>query len=74
MEQIDKRMVLELIEDALADTNSPHGCGLAAGLCGAFYMSGLLSEDEWETFLKRIPAEPYMFEGRRPEVCGQLLH
>jgi hypothetical protein len=55
MECFDKRMALGVIEDALTDLDTPHGRGVATGLCGAFYMCGLLSAEEWEVFLKRIP-------------------
>jgi hypothetical protein len=47
------------LEDALTDLDSPNSRGVAAGLCGAFYMCGLLSMGEWEAFLELIPAEPY---------------
>lgn len=56
MECFDKRMALDVIEDALNDLETPHNCGMATGLCGAFYMCGLLSTEEWEALLKRIPA------------------
>jgi len=57
MEYFDKQMALDVIEDALADMDTPHSRGLATGLCGAFYLCGLLSEQEWAAFLERIPAE-----------------
>jgi hypothetical protein len=57
MQCFDKRMALEVIEDALRDIATPHGRGVANGLCGAFYMCGLLSAEEWEAFLKRIPVD-----------------
>ncbi len=59
MEYFDKRMALDVIEDAFTDMDAPHGRGVATGLCGAFYMCGLLSEEEWEALLQRIPAEPH---------------
>ncbi len=37
MECFDKRMALEVIEDAFTAMGSPEGRGLAIGLCGAFY-------------------------------------
>jgi diguanylate cyclase (GGDEF)-like protein/PAS domain S-box-containing protein len=57
MGYFDKRMALEVLENTLSGINTPHDCGLASGLCGAFYMCGLLSKKEWASFLKRIPAE-----------------
>jgi hypothetical protein len=63
MEKFDKRMALEVIEDALADLATPHGRGMAAGMCGAFHMCGLINAEEWEAFLKRIPAEPTKARG-----------
>lgn len=59
MEYFDKHMALAVIEDALADIDTPHGRGMATGLCSAFYMCGLLSTEEWEAFLERIPVEPH---------------
>jgi hypothetical protein len=59
MEYFDRRMALDMIEDALTDMDTPNGCGVATGLCGAFHMCGLISEEEWEAFLKRINAESY---------------
>ncbi len=56
MDAFDKRMALEVIEDALAALHTPEDRGLAIGLCGAFYMCGLLSQAEWEVLLARIPA------------------
>jgi len=57
MEYFNKRMAINVIEDALTDMSTPYGRGMVAGLCGGFYMCGLLSKDEWEAFLKRIPSE-----------------
>lgn len=57
MEYFDKQMALDVIEDALADIDTPHNRGLTTGLCSAFYLCGLLSEEEWTAFLQRIPAE-----------------
>ncbi len=51
----DKRMALDVIEDALTTLGTPEDRGLAMGLCGAFYMCGLLSRAEWEALLARIP-------------------
>mgnify|MGYP005813628683 CR=1 FL=1 len=74
MKYADKRMALDLIEDALTDTDSPHGCGMATGLCGAFYMCGLLSEDEWKAFLMRIPAAQHIATGLPSRPPGRLLN
>ncbi len=52
-------MALDVVEDALADTGTPQGRGVAIGLCGAFHMCGLLSAEEWEALLKRVPVEPH---------------
>lgn len=49
-------MALAVIEDALTTLGTPENRGLAMGLCGAFYMCGLLSHAEWEGLLARIPA------------------
>ncbi len=55
MDYFDKRMALDVIEDALTTLGTPEDRGLAIGLCGAFYMCGLLSHAEWEAMLARIP-------------------
>ncbi len=55
MDYFDKRMALDVIEDALTTLGTPEQHGLAVGLCGAFYMCGLLSHAEWEALLARIP-------------------
>lgn len=57
MEKFDKHMALGEIEDALTNLSTPHGRGVAIGLCSAFYMCGLLSADEWEAFMELIPAD-----------------
>jgi hypothetical protein len=57
MKRFDKQMAIDVIEDTLSCMDSPHDRGMAVGLCGAFYMCGLLSESEWRVFLKRIPAD-----------------
>ena len=57
MEYFDKRMALDVIEDALTDLDTPHGRGMATGLCGAFHLCGLITEEEWLALLKRIPVE-----------------
>lgn len=59
MEKIDKLKVFDVIEDALTDIDTSHGRGLATGLCGGFYLCGLLSKREWLAFLARIPVQPY---------------
>lgn len=77
MEYFDKRMALNVIEDALTDMDTPHGRGVATGLCGAFYMCGLLNEEEWETLLKRIPVEHNKVAGganRRIKNSGAKVH
>ncbi len=55
MDYFDKRMALDVMEDALTTLGTPEDRGLAIGLCGAFYMCGLLSRAEWEAILARIP-------------------
>lgn len=57
LDDFDKRMALDVIEDALTNLDTPNGRGMATGLCGAMYLCGLLNNDEWEEFLKRIPPE-----------------
>lgn len=53
--EFDKHMALDVMEDALTDIDTPHGLGMATGLCSAFYMCGLFSAEEWEALLERIP-------------------
>lgn len=71
MDYFDKRMALDVIEDALTTSDTPEGRWLAIGLCGAFYMCGLLSYAEWEALLARIPED----DGRVSEACaGGVTH
>ena len=55
MVNFDKRMALDVIEDALTAMGSPENRGFVTGLCGAFELCGLLNRAEWHAFLKRIP-------------------
>lgn len=76
MEYIDKRMALEVIEDALGNLSTPENRGMATGLCGAFYMCGLLNQSEWEMFLVRIlehhrQDSDFIFTGL---CCSQWRH
>ncbi|MGC2459055.1 MAG: hypothetical protein WA435_13795 [Gallionellaceae bacterium] len=50
-------MAFDVIEDALTEVDTERGRGVATGLCGAFYMCGLISEEEWQALLERIPLE-----------------
>lgn len=64
MDYFDKRMALDVIEDAFTTLGTPEGRGVAIGLCGAFYMCGLLSHAEWEALVASIPSdEAYDSEG-----------
>ncbi len=55
MDYFDKQMALDVIEDAFTTIDTAEGQGLAIGLCGAFYMCGLLTHAEWEALVARIP-------------------
>ncbi len=55
MDDFDKRMALEVIEDAFTMLDTLEGRWMAVGLCGAFYMCGLLSHAEWEALVAQIP-------------------
>lgn len=57
LDYFDKRMALDVVEDALRDLDTPNSRGMATGLCGALYMCGLLTDKEWNAFLERIPPE-----------------
>ena len=72
MENFDKRMALDVLEDTLTDMETPHGCGVAVGLCSAFYLCGLLNTKEWQTFLQRIPVDPGKV--RASEISRKTLH
>lgn len=39
-----------------ASMEMPEDHGFALGLCGAFYMCGLLDDGEWRALVQRIPA------------------
>ncbi len=54
MDHFDKRMALDVIEDALSALDTQEDRAIAFGLCGAFYMCGFLSHAEWEAVLGRI--------------------
>jgi hypothetical protein len=54
MENFNKRMALEVIEDALTALGTAENRAFAASLCSAFYMCSLLSEAEWHAFLCEI--------------------
>lgn len=55
MDYFDKSMALDVIEDAItAASGDLRNHGFAIGLCGAFYICGILSQTEWEAFLNRI--------------------
>lgn len=60
MDYFDKDMAIGVLEDALTNLTTPNSRGMATGLCGAFYLCGLLSAEEWTAYLKRIPAEAFM--------------
>lgn len=63
MDYFDKRMALDVIEDALTALGPPENRGFAIGLCGGFYLCGVLSQTEWEACLRRI-AEKRSSAGR----------
>lgn len=65
MNRFDKQMALDVVEDALSCLDTPYALGVAAGLCGAFYMCGLLSADEWRDFQDRIPEESWPHQAGR---------
>lgn len=50
----DKRMALDVVEDALTALGPQENRGFAIGLSGGFYLCGLLSKEEWESILARI--------------------
>jgi hypothetical protein len=54
MEYFDKRMAFDVVEDALTSLDTPENRGFASGLCGGFYLCGLLSEAEWYGYQDRI--------------------
>ncbi len=57
-ESFGKDMALDVMEDALTNLDTAENCGMAAGLCSAFYMCGLLDQAEWQALLDRIPPPP----------------
>lgn len=78
MNDFDKSMARDVIEDAFADLDTAYGRGVVSGLCGAFYMCGLLNEEEWKTYLKRIPSERHgpgaeglLVDTRAPSTAGR---
>lgn len=69
MDYFDKSMALDTIEDALTALNTLETRGFAIGLCGGFYMCGLLSHTEWEAVLARIPKN----RERASTTCAKTL-
>ncbi len=65
MRYFDKRMALEVIEDALTMLGTAEGRGVAIGLCGAFYMCELLTHAEWQALVARIPVDEGQGHGAR---------
>ncbi len=65
MKYFDKRMALDVIEDALTMLGTAEGRGVAIGLCGAFYMCELLTRAEWEALVARIPVDEGPGRGAR---------
>lgn len=57
MDFFDKRMALDVIEDAFTALGAPENRGYVIGLCGGFYLCGLLSQDEWDGLQERIARE-----------------
>ncbi len=57
MDYFDKQMALDVIEDAFTTIDTAEGRGVTIGLCGAFYMCGLLTHAEWEALVARIPRD-----------------
>lgn len=55
--KLDRQAALDVVEDELACSDSEFSRGMAAGLCGAFYMCELISRQEWEMLLARIEAQ-----------------
>lgn len=76
MVYFDKHMALGVVEDALTNLDTPENRGMATGLCGAFYMCGLLNRSEWKSLVNRIPAiSPGDSECRDSgENCGHAQH
>ncbi len=70
LECFDKRMALEMIEDALTNLDFPENRGMATGLCSAFYVCGLLERREWKALLERIPPEYDDMAATRPANAG----
>ncbi len=54
MNDFDKRMALDVIEDVLSALSTAEDRALVFGLCSAFYMCGLLSHAEWEAIVAQI--------------------
>ncbi len=70
MDYFDKRMALDVIEDALTTLATAEDRALAFGLCSAFYMCGILTHAEWEAILARIAGGL----GWGPELQAGVLH
>lgn len=51
---IDKAEAIAVIEDGIRDIDSSFSLGISFGAVGAFYLSGLLSEEEYQAYLDRL--------------------
>ncbi len=76
MEIFDRRMALEVIEDALGNLETPENRGMASGYCNAFFMCGLLLQHEWKVLLERIAARDRQISGSSAgdQISHQDLH
>lgn len=54
LEQFDRGMAIEMIEDSLEALDDPIGRGIALGLCSAFYLVGVIKPADWEKYEKHI--------------------
>lgn len=53
-EHFEKVNAIEVIEDALTAAGSPFDLGHVSGVVGAFYLVGILSDEEYEGYVERL--------------------
>jgi hypothetical protein len=53
-EAIDKAEAIAVIEDGISGIGSAFSLGHSFGVVGAFYLTGLLSEAEYQAYLDRL--------------------
>ncbi|HKB60855.1 MAG TPA: hypothetical protein VKC56_12515 [Gallionellaceae bacterium] len=68
MEDFDRSMAIDMLEDALQAVADPVGRGIATGLCSAFYLCGIIESADWEDYHQRILMGSHAVDAPPPAV------